>query len=224
MVRFLDKDSNGTIDVSEIDKAVREFRELVRDTPSLGTGPMTVIDPVEIDRLARRTFADLAAKHPSSGKGDEIADTEADATTTTNSDKNDGNKKREGDDVEVLPEPAAGALPDTGQGLTEGETSKGDVDSGGEQQPQQTVSVSEISAAFAEALRQFKAEGEGEHSIGAMRRPGIQQPSTDTQHAKVNWPSLLPTPNHVSMRPFLLPSLPSHGLPRSNRAVGGSIR
>lgn len=209
VVRFLDKDSSGTIDVGEIDKAVREFRELVRDTPSLGTGPMTIIDSVEIDRLARRTFADLVAKYSSVGKDGETVNADADADTTiTTTNNNDGkdNKTDEnanaagyttgregGDDVQFLPAVTAGTPPkaEKGPAAAGGEAGEGDADSDGgdhdeeRQQPQQTVSASETSTAFADALRQFKTGGEGQHSGGAMRRMGAQQPSTDTQHAKV---------------------------------------
>ena len=59
--RFLDKDSSGVIDVTEVDKAIREFRQLSRDMPSIGTGPMTVIDRSEIERLAKRSFSDMLA-------------------------------------------------------------------------------------------------------------------------------------------------------------------
>lgn len=211
VVRFLDNDSSGTIDVGEIDKAVREFRELVRDTPSLGTGPMTVIDSAEIDRFARKTFADLVANHSSPGKDGKIlhADADTTATTTNNSSSNDNNdnlndktavgyttSEEEGDDDQVLPAAAAAAAtkgqpPKTDQALAGGEASGGDVDSDNEDEARQpTVSVSEISAAFAEALRQFKTGGEGQHSSRAMRRAAEQQPSTDTQHAKVPRPSL----------------------------------
>lgn len=259
MVRFLDKDSSGTIDVGEIDKAVREFRELVKDTPSLGTGPMTVIDSAEIDRLARRTFADLVAKHSSSGKDNEIADADADTTnitnttntntTTNNNDDDDGNdnndnknddnntaieytnKEGEGHDVEVLPAAAAATVaavataeattPKADQGLAGGgEAGEGDVDNDDEKRPQQTaVSVSDISAAFAEALRQFKTsgtDGEGQHPNGAMRRPGAQQPSTDTQHAQVRAYHLLCV-RRTTPRPALplLPSPPRNGCART---------
>lgn len=144
VVRFLDKDSSGTIDVAEIDEAVREFRELTLGMPSLGTGPMTVIDAVEIGRLARRTFADIVANNASLSPSSRI--------------DNDNN-------------------------ACSGGSNDGDDDDNGEHQD--TVRVSDVSAAFEEAFRQFKADGEGQHSIAAMRHPGIQQPSTDTQHAQV---------------------------------------
>lgn len=185
VVRFLDKDSSGTIDVGEIDEAVRDFRELSRDTPSLGTGPMTVIDSEEIDRLARRTFADIVVKHSSSSIGD-------------NSNSNSDSSKAVGystsvegqDDVEFRPPVAtAAAAAEVAAGVAEGGEGVGDGGNGGGQQPpQETVSVSEISVAFDEAFRQFKADGEGQHSITAMHHPGTQQPSTDTQHAQVKHP------------------------------------
>ncbi|CBN78026.1 hypothetical protein Esi_0082_0041 [Ectocarpus siliculosus] len=143
VVRFLDKDSSGTIDVAEIDEAVREFRELTLDMPSLGTGPMTVIDAAEIGRLARRTFDDIVVNNAPPSSSSRI--------------DNDNNTRSGG-------------------------SNDGDDDDKGEHQA--TVRVSDVSAAFEEAFRQFKADGEGQHSIAAMRHPGIQQPSTDTQHAQ----------------------------------------
>ena len=217
VVRFLDKDCSGTIDVGEVDKAVREFRELVRDTPSLGTGPMTVIDSAEIDRLAARTFADLVAKR--SPAGEDSSETAPSATATHNytsdkddddggggskDNKNDGKNesddntigvgyttgKEGGDGVQFLPAATAGTPTKAEGGVPpaggEADSDGGDEHEHEEQQPQQNVSVSEISMAFADALRQFNAGGEGPHSGGAMRRTGgAQQPSTDTQHAKV---------------------------------------
>ncbi|CAM9854802.1 unnamed protein product, partial [Ectocarpus sp. 12 AP-2014] len=143
VVRFLDKDSSGTIDVAEIDEAVREFRELTLDMPSLGTGPMTVIDAAEIGRLARRTFDDIVVNNAPPSPSSRI--------------ENDNN-------------------------TCSGGSNDGDDHDKGEHQD--TVRVSDVSAAFEEAFRQFKADGEGQHSIAAMRHPGIQQPSTDTQHAQ----------------------------------------
>lgn len=208
MVRFLDTDSSGTVDVGEVDKAVREFRDLVRDRPSLGTGPMTVIDSAEIDRLARRTFTDLVAKHSSSGMDNKATDADGDAATTNNekNEKNDdengttvGSTIREGGGhgVEVLPAAttAAAATEGVSRDTDQGAAGEGDVNSDDEKQSQQqqTVSVSEISEAFQEALRQSKDDGEGQHSVGHVRRPGPQQPSTDTQHAQVPRPSLQTT-------------------------------
>lgn len=144
MVRFLDKDSSGTIDVAEIDEAVREFRELTLDMPSLGTGPMTVIDAAEIGRLARRSFDDIV--------------------------------------VNNVP-PSSSSRIDDDNNTCSGGSNDGDDDD--KRERQDTVRVSDVSAAFEEAFRQFKADGEGQHSIAAMRHPGIQQPSTDTQHAQV---------------------------------------
>ncbi|CAM9315039.1 unnamed protein product [Hapterophycus canaliculatus] len=143
VVQFLDKDNSGTIDVAEVDEAIRDFRELSRDLPSLGTGPLTVLDAAEIDRLARRTFADIAARRTSS-------------PLMGNNEKGDDGD-RDGDEVDRNKE-------------------------GGRNT---TISVADISEAFREAFQQFKADGEGKHSIGAMRHPGTQQPSTDTQHAQV---------------------------------------
>ncbi|CAM9155421.1 unnamed protein product [Scytosiphon promiscuus] len=144
VVRFLDKDNSGTIDVAEVDEAIRDFRELSRDLPTLGIGPLTVLDSAEINRLARRTFAHIAARRACS--------------SLNGTDEKDG-----------------GAASGLGKRTT-CTSSRGE---GG-----RTISVADISEAFREAFQQFKAEGDGKHSIGAMRHPGTQQPSTDTQHAQ----------------------------------------
>lgn len=201
MVRFLDKDSSGTIDVGEVDEAVREFRELSRDMPSLGTGPMTVIDSSEIDRLARRTFGDLVRGEDPPAH--DIVATSSDNNTSNNQeeasgdhDHDDNNKGAVGynpgaegaDDVEFA-QPVAATQPND-QDSPEAEAAGGDGGGSGsgsdEAAQKKTVSVPEISAAFERAFRQFKSDGEGQHSIGAMRHPGTQQPSTDTRHAKVS--------------------------------------
>ncbi|CAM9980446.1 unnamed protein product, partial [Sphacelaria rigidula] len=59
VVRFLDKDFSGTVDVRELDNAIRNFRALRRECPSLGAGPLTVLDPSDLDRLATYSFAQM---------------------------------------------------------------------------------------------------------------------------------------------------------------------
>lgn len=59
VARFLDTDKSGMVDIRELEKAIREFRELSRDLPSLGSGPMTVMDPSELHRFAKRSFLEL---------------------------------------------------------------------------------------------------------------------------------------------------------------------
>lgn len=57
VVRYLDKDGSGTVDIQELDKALREFRELKRDMPSLGAGPLTIFDPLDLDQVAHCSFS-----------------------------------------------------------------------------------------------------------------------------------------------------------------------
>lgn len=208
MVQFLDKDKSGTIDVAEVDEAIRDFRELSRDLPSLGTGPLTVLDAAEIDRLARRTFADIADRRDTSCvEGNNQKDGASSCVKVDNEndagDDNETNRSRPyttsraggADDVQFRPPETAvdtatttaAAVVDEGPRETEGAEGDGhEVDRNEGGGKSRTISIADIAEEFREAFRQFKDGGEGKHSIGAMRHPGTQQPSTDTQHAQVN--------------------------------------
>lgn len=71
VVCFLDKDSSGTVDIGELDQAVRDFRALSKANPSLGAGPMTVVDPKELDRLTSYIFSEMLHRSfDDSGKSD----------------------------------------------------------------------------------------------------------------------------------------------------------
>ncbi|CAM9126272.1 unnamed protein product, partial [Laminaria digitata] len=154
--RFLDKDSSGVIDVTEVDKAVREFRQLSRDMPSIGTGPMTVIDLSEVERLAKRSFSDMLT----SRDNDQITPP-------------DGAQKGVGVGQEKE------AREEDGQGQDEG---RGGVGEG----LAATVSVSEITAAFEEAFRQFKAGASKEEPAGARWYPAAQHPPADAQYEQAS--------------------------------------
>lgn len=97
VVRFLDDDSSGTVDVRELDNAIRNFRVLRRECPSLGAGPLTVLDPSDLDRLATYSFAQMlrrqqqqqrcqgksGARQSSSGSGQDVAGSNSDSGQTS---------------------------------------------------------------------------------------------------------------------------------------------
>lgn len=194
MSRFLDKDSSGVIDVTEVDRAVREFRQLSRDMPSIGTGPMTVIDLSEVERLAKRSFSDmLTSRGNANGNGGSKPSLRAGGkseSTLQNSSSGEGGSPRvegTGNDQITPPDGAQKgvgvgqekeAREEDGQGQDEGRGCVGEGSAA-------TVSVSEITAAFEEAFRQFKAGASKEEPAGARWYPAAQHPTADAQYEQV---------------------------------------
>lgn len=182
MVRFLDKDESGTIDVKEVDEAIREFRELSRDLPTLGAGPMTIVDSVELGRFAKRSFSNMLVSHrkkarlsknvPDAMSGQGVGGSALQGRNAAYKMGLDGTDDKE------FPVYA-------GHGVRSEDESDhgGEWDEGLEQEG--TVSVSEISEAFEKAFRQFTADGGTEESLGEWRRPKTQLRSTDTEQAQV---------------------------------------
>lgn len=203
MSRFLDKDSSGVIDVTEVDKAVREFRQLSRDMPSIGTGPMTVIDLSEVERLAKRSFSDMVASRGGSHRGPNAefgAGGEAETTLQSSGggrnpgveSTDDGQVQTAAVDTKTPPDENRKGRVGAGQEIEArkedgaGEDRGGRVEAGGEGIAAVTVSVSEISTAFEEAFRQFKDSASKEDSAGARWYPAAQHPLADAQYEQVS--------------------------------------
>lgn len=59
LVRFLSIEDQGAVGIPDIIEILREFQDMVRDVPSLGAAPMTVVDPSDLDILARSCFSEM---------------------------------------------------------------------------------------------------------------------------------------------------------------------
>lgn len=190
VVRFLDKDGSGTVDVRELDHAVREFRILSRDKPSLGAGPMTVVDASELDLLAEYSSAQMMRRyHPlagNEGKSKQARDRSGDDGEGYR-DNNEGEQQRPAtgymtgiDGTDDVPFPCENARDDNdAEKEDKGHDQKGE----GERGASKALTVADISEAFEEALRAFKTGG-GDSS-GVLGHPAAQQPSPDTRRAQV---------------------------------------
>lgn len=188
MVRFLDKDASGTIDIKEIGDALREFRELSRNSPSLGIGPMTLVDSSEIERLAKFSFSDILASRRSKSQASEDGATtnlqEGQESVPQTSSAGYSTEVEGADDVQFRRSDNITALNDGGRvdDKEEGRERR-QTEENMEEKSTIAVSVSEIAAAFEAAFRQSKAISEGQ-SARSGRHPAAHQPSADTQHAQ----------------------------------------
>lgn len=181
-MRLLGESDGAKVDIHRFERAMWGFRELRKASPDLGAGPMTLVDPLELDRLCQYAFPQMfVSRHRASigpvNKPDMVESRPCRVTNEGSS----GNEK----DLRDGQKHTISASESRDSSLSQGCTASGDDASHteGSEEEVYTLRAADISAAFDEAVQALQAKGQ--EQSWSLDRPLVPQSSVRVRDAPV---------------------------------------